>query len=508
MLTLFSWLLTSSNRWLRDTTSKAMIEILRDHFEYAEYLLKLFSDVNDPYVIQRLYGIVFGACVKRNCENKELFKSLVGFVFNDIFNKDFIYPDILLRDYARLIIERYMMEYPSEPQDFKYEKIKPPYKSIRIPDIADQKYQDQDFKKGLFCIQQSMQFEGIGMYGDFGRYVFQSALRNFDVDNYKIFNYAMYYIINELGYKGEWFDDYDNFANHLSRNRHHVIKIERIGKKYQWIAMYNILARISDYYPMKDQFSMEKEYVSYDGPWEPYVRDFDPTLNEHNLYCNNAPYFPQVKEHIRVLAKENNHAKTDPTFNEELWLNSNSIFFEQQQKDLLLYDENGNQWVVLSKYADTGRTNLTYNKLMTWNWLYGYFVTDEQLVVLKEYAGKHINLINSDIAYIPETYVLYNREYPWSSGSKAMTEWQWKDIELTIDETRLKVTKTHQRKVPVTINLGKALNTTQDILWEEEFDASKENALSNSHPCAEIINALKLGQRNMMDIIMMKRVLL
>ena len=48
-----------------------------------------------------------------------------------------------------------------------------------------------------------MRFEGIGMYGDFGRYVFQRALRNFEVDDYKIFNYAMYYIINELGYQGD-----------------------------------------------------------------------------------------------------------------------------------------------------------------------------------------------------------------------------------------------------------------------------------------------------------------
>lgn len=29
LLLLFSWILTSSNRWLRDTTSKAMIEILK-----------------------------------------------------------------------------------------------------------------------------------------------------------------------------------------------------------------------------------------------------------------------------------------------------------------------------------------------------------------------------------------------------------------------------------------------------------------------------------------------
>lgn len=76
-----------------------------------------------------------------------------------------------------------------------------------------------------------MRFEGIGMYGDFGRYVFQRALRNFEVDDYKIFNYAMYYIINELGYQGDLFDDYDRLATSFAYDRHRVIKIElKLGK--------------------------------------------------------------------------------------------------------------------------------------------------------------------------------------------------------------------------------------------------------------------------------------
>ena len=540
LLILFSWVLTSSNRWLRDTTSKAMIEILRDHFEYAEYLLKLFSNVNDPYVIQRLYGIAFGACVKRNCEDKAIFKSLVCFVFEDIFNKDTVYPDILLRDYARLIIERYLMEYPGELHDYEFDKIKPPYKSIPLPSIGDQKYSDKEFQNGLFYIQRSMRFEGIGMYGDFGRYVFQSALRNFEVDDYKIFNYAMYYIINELGYQGELFDDYDRFVNGFAYDRHRVLKIERIGKKYQWIAMYNILARISDYYPMRNRYSMEEEMISYDGPWEPYVRDFDPTLNEHNLFCDDAPYFPQINDHMRESVEENNCAKDDSAFDEDIWTNSSSIFFRYQKEDLLLTDDRGNQWVVLSKYADTGKNDLAYDKLLVWNWLYGYFVTDEQLAILKEYAGKNVDLRNSDINWIPETYTLYSREYPWSSGSKSVLEWQWKNIELRTGETKLvtrtieepqlsqidalwkkylgeaddeeeaefesemeldeefeipTVTKTFTEEEPVTIDLGNALNTTQDLLWEEEYDASKEETISYSHPCAEIINTLDLRQK-------------
>lgn len=539
LLILFSWILTSSNRWLRDTTSKAMIEILKDNFEYTEYLLKLFSDVNDTYVIQRLYGIVFGACVKRNCENKETFKSLSCFVFENIFNKETVFPDILLRDYARLIIERYLMEYPGELQYYDFEKINPQYKSTPIPDVEDQQYSDKEFKNGLFYIQHSMRFEGIGMYGDFGRYVFQSALRNFEVDDYKIFNYAMYYIINELGYQGELFDDYDRLVNSFTYDRHRVIKTERIGKKYQWIAMYNILARISDYYPMKNRFSMEEEIVSYDGPWEPYVKDFDPTLNAHNLLCKEAPYFSQVNEHIKEAVQENNCARKDPLFDENMWVNADSIFFENQKEDLLLTDDSGIQWVVLSKYADTGRNDLAYDKLMMWNWLYGYFVNDQQLAILKEYAGKKVNLLNGDITSIPETYTIYNREYPWSSGSKSVLKWQWRNIELRTGETKLvtrtveepqfsyidellkrylgevsdeevdlesemnldeelnipTVTKTYTKEEDVTIDLGRVLNTTQDLLWEEEFDASKEETLSYSHPCAEIINVLGLSQK-------------
>ena len=284
LLLLFSWILTSSNRWLRDITSKAIIEILKENFEFCEYLLENFDDVNDPYVIQRLYGVVFGACVKRIDDSNGSYRSLVYRVYENIFNKEIVYPDILLRDYARLIIERYIFEYPNVELNIEVNKIKPPYKSIPIPEIEDMKYSDKKLEGGEFYIQHSMRFEGIGMYGDFGRYVFQSAVRNFEVDNYKIFNYSMYYIWNDLGYDKKLFDDYDRFVSGFVYGRHHTLKTERIGKKYQWIAMYNVLARISDFYPMKNRFSMEEKVLAYDGPWEPYVRDFDPTLNTNKLF--------------------------------------------------------------------------------------------------------------------------------------------------------------------------------------------------------------------------------
>ena len=210
-----------------------------------------------------------------------------------------------------------------------------------------------------------------------------------------------------------------------------------------------------------------------------------------------------------------------------------------KKEDLLLTDEGGIQWVALSKYADTGKGDLAYNKLLIWNWLYGYFVTDEQLVTLKKYADKKVNLINSDISWIPETYTIYNREYPWSSGSKSIEESQWENIKVETgemksiiekveepqfsyaeilqkkylgefdedkkwDELRTAlddkisipmVSKQYTREEPVTVELGRVLNSCQDLIWEEEFDASKEETISASHPCAEIIKVLGLSQK-------------
>ena len=75
----------------------------------------------------------------------------------------------------------------------------PPYNSDPIPEIEDQYYLEKEYNGAMFWLMHSMRFEGMGMYGDFGRYVFQSALYNFDVDDKKMFNYAVYYIQMELG---------------------------------------------------------------------------------------------------------------------------------------------------------------------------------------------------------------------------------------------------------------------------------------------------------------------
>ena len=81
-------------------------------------------------------------------------------------------------------------------------------------------------------------------YGDFGRYVFQSGLEKFDnVDIENLYHYAMQYIRDTLEYKNDYFKNDVPFPYGRLYSRHDDKKTERIGKKYQWITFWNILAR-------------------------------------------------------------------------------------------------------------------------------------------------------------------------------------------------------------------------------------------------------------------------
>ena len=495
LLTLFSWFLTSSNRWLRDCTSKAMIEILKEHFQLCLTMLKKFKDVNDPYVIQRIYGIIFGACCKREKTNKEQFKILAEYIYNTVFNQTIVYPDILLRDYARLIIEKFLVENHEYNGVIKHTKIIPPYKSEPIPEIADQHYLEQEFHGSMFWVMHSMRFEGMGMYGDFGRYIFQCALRSFEVDEKKIFNYAIYYILNTLHYSEQFFGEHDKHCG--SYDRFNNTKTERIGKKYQWITMFNILARVSDYNKMIDRWGYpERCYIRYEGAWDPFVRDFDPTLNRNFMRCSCAPIFKEFEDFIVDTVAEN--ARVDILDGDQLkvWLETEGVFFRGVKDTLLLKDENGTVWVKIAAHHDTGRKDIDVKRLFIWSWTYAYFITPEQKEVLLERAKRCLCAITDEIMPYNQTYEIYNREYPWAPSCKVFKKSAWVD-------TVLKTSRKHNSDIVKSSvrnkfrKNGKVLHATSVILWEAEYDVSKEEAISCIVPCAEIVENLHLFQ---MDI--------
>lgn len=518
LLTLFSWLLTSSDRYLRDYTSKAMIEILKNNFDFCEKLLEKFKDINDPYVVQRLYGIVFGSCCKRIGLQQDIYQSLAEYVYKSIFDQEIVYPDILLRDYARLIIERFLWEFDDYEGNIDKEKIKPPYKSEAIPHV-NVNYDKEDYQDGFYAIQSSMRFANMGFYGDFGRYVFESALNYFDVDLTQIYNYAMSFIINDLGYS-EKLSSIDKVAGFY--NRYTTKKVERIGKKYQWIAMYNILARVSDNYKMINNFASGDEGIFYEGTWNPDVRDFDPTLNINFMKCSQAPYFEQIDKYITEAQEENRKTLLTSNESKENWLNKQGVFLTNAKDNIILMDEDAVQWVSMTKHSDTGRKKIEKTNLYVWGWMHAFFVTEKQAEELQDAFGKGTELLSEGFTNFCTTYETFNREYPWSPSCRKLREYSWQSIYIktgekeTITEKQPRIYGLNQvedgeesdwpikmeiREEMVTYErdvkkyIGEIMYADTELYWGEEYDATKDESISIRVPCIEIINKLKLRQK-------------
>ena len=515
MVVLFSWFLSSSNTVIRDTASRALIEILKRNFELCQYVLELFENVNDPYILQRLYAVVFGACTKRTNPWSEEYEKLTKYIYKTVFDKKYVYPDILLRDYAKLIIELYVHEYGIIDEINIEKKINPPYNSEPIPIIENSPYADyKEFNSGEYRIISSMHPDTIpGMYGDFGRYIFEYSLNEFkNVDVQNAYYYGLKYIFEDLGYSNELFGSYDsNMHGRLAIFNEN--KIERIGKKYQWIALFNILARLSDRNDIKEDYNAVKSHT-YRGSFEPYVRFFDPTINP-KLLSN-----PEIDE-IKI-----SHGITVAPFcesNEEdavkLWLKENCEFFSNHSSDVSVKDAFDEEWIYLYQYKTLENQQFRdtksheYFKMGNqeiWKISQAYIVSNSSFKNMKEQL-KDKNFFGRWFPENRECYILFNREYAWSSGF----EYSGLDDELEVSVETDKYVKQQSDpliisdvegsvffqkdssiyKKPVLNYLGKVKQAYLCYLYESQNDGMLESTVTIYMPCKEIIDYFDLKQK-------------
>ena len=211
------------------------------------------------------------------------------------------------------------------------------------------------------------------------------------------------------------------------------------------------------------------------------------------------------------------------------WLDSNGVYFDEMPKALILSGPNGNQWVRLSNYSCAGREQLKTERLLTWSWLYAYFVTEEQFELFQTAAADKIDFSSSNgIGLDPETYSTFNREYPWSPSCYSVnqnitkksgvsikiseeeveqevvdTKFLEQYIKLTeadptqvlsAQELNKKLYKTEIVRKPVQKQVGKIMHASTNLVWGCEYDASKDNTLSMNVPCPMLIEQLHLHQ--------------
>lgn len=266
-----TWLLTPSSRRVRDRATKSLVNLMVGDLSLFPYLLDQFRAINDLYVMERLLTAGYGAiCLD---PSDERIKTSAKSVFDVIFGS--VEPPVHLsvRNWSRLIIEQ-AVKRKLVPNDFNLDQISPPFGSAPPEFNINQKEMKEIAElAGGEAIANSC------TCGDFYYYEIKSAVCHFsqiqDPETAGLWVARRAY---QLGWTKQLIDRNNNENDKKANSNEERPIIERIGKKYQWIALEELLARLTDNYTIQDE-SKKRDNKGYYYRKDVWIRDrIDPTI--------------------------------------------------------------------------------------------------------------------------------------------------------------------------------------------------------------------------------------
>ena len=300
-----AWMLSASNRPVRDRATKALVNLLTGRVDAAVRLVEGFADVDDPYVVERVYAVAYGVAT-RSHDPAEV-KILAECVYARVFGIGAPPANILLRDYARGVIERAL--YLGSPIDVDATRIRPPYDSappvfpnaedvallLPSPDHNPHKQEGKDWARshiGHSVLEGALHRAIRETWGSSGEWLSleldQPAWREPNglggeskdrtrlpvFDRSQIERYVLRRVF-KLGWTTERFGSFDRIWDIDDIGSPSK---ESIGRKYQWIAYREALALIADHFQYREFPADVERGHRYVGPWQNWLRDIDPTF--------------------------------------------------------------------------------------------------------------------------------------------------------------------------------------------------------------------------------------
>lgn len=584
-----AWFFTTANRFLRDRATKAMVRLCEKRIPVLYKIIEKFTGVNDPYVSERLFAVAYGCAMRSNDYNS--MKTLAVDIYRLVFESGEPPPHILLRDYARGVIE--ITQHRGIQLDIDIEKVRPPYRSdwpsIDIKETDELKkwgeWKDEmpDNNWAQVSLYGSVMGSGLG---DFSRYVigglrewssfkigepvkptlkelhdefvkslterqkkawnlyieikenFKLYLRlpqdqrektfkrevnedKFDSlltitrqsfintlsrnsRKYKLFLGTIEPYVNEpdkyyneghfdgqlarrwmitkiieMGWTVDRFGRFDSDVNRHSMHGREPNKPERIGKKYQWIAFHELLARLSDNFRLfEDEWS--DRTIEYHGPWNiGHRRDIDPS----NLLKGTQRSDSLGSNTITWWFTEKMESWKEPVDDID-WM-KNSADLPSIENIIQVTDpEDGENWLTFKGFYEweqpvpPGEKRFDSKKRNLWYILRCYLVKKVDSIKLLKWARKQ----SWKGMWMPDSEREYNTflgEFSWSSAFKDRDNEYFR---------RLGWSKGRDGKVPFEVLLA------SDEYGQESggYDCSMNGSTFIDLPCGYLLEGMKL----------------
>lgn len=241
------WILTSTVRPLRDQATRGLYWYGRRFpREFFKLVIKSFS-IDDPYVPERMLAATYGIAMARQYDFEDTsFANEMLPLYGEKLYETMFKPNAphstthtLARDYARRTIDIAIIHHPDLLTEDERERITPPFTDDGIRKWGESEDRNKDeYREGNAPLQL-----------DFVNYTLGSLVEhrgNYDFgnDEYKRVVANIFWRIYDLGYSLENFGEIDKWLSQVNARYYGRSadgrKTDRYGKKYSWIAFYEL----------------------------------------------------------------------------------------------------------------------------------------------------------------------------------------------------------------------------------------------------------------------------
>ena len=270
--TILTWFTAAADRRVKDWATRALIRVLTEHAFLIPQLSRLFLVLDDDAVRQRFLLASYGALLAS--KDRNVIAEVTEAAYQAFAADPESFDNALIRDQIRLLAElagrvnalpkRRDPEFTMSPISSGWPLDIPTEDQVEAWSDAihftPNEFVSDFFKYSMNCLRP---WEESFSKEDMGKWIVQRVARDFRYD-------------------GSGCEEYDKFmVGRFGPGRGKPEWAERIGKKYQWMAMYQLASRLNDHLERKE------------GPWEPSPlrtplilleeRELDPTL-PHTIF--------------------------------------------------------------------------------------------------------------------------------------------------------------------------------------------------------------------------------
>ena len=440
------WIFTSTVRPLRDQATRVLYWYGRRFpQEFFDLVTQSFL-INDPYISERMLAATYGIAMARQHDFKdpsfvtEILPLYGKKLYETMFkpNAPHSTTHVLARDYARRTIDLVLIHHPDLLTEDERERITPPFTDGGIREWGESEDRNKnEYHDGNAPLQLDF------MNYTLGRLV--KDRRNYDSehDGYKRVVANIFWRIYDLGYSLENFGEIDKWLAQVNMRYGRSAdgrKTDRYGKKYSWIAFYELAGLRQDQGLLSD---------FYDD-----VRILDADID---------PSFPDEEFRYNLIKEDFLGDREVPT---REWIS------KSPPPDLTSYlkidtlCEKQGPWVLLQ--GRLGQEDKQYNRNI-FAFLRGLIVNSKESIEIVKALKNQKKVNRGTIASVPEDHFTYAGEIPWCNTYQ---ENDWEEVSFEIGSVLF------SKESPVFLRNGEPVSNTELYeFWNSIMDFAEEEDL-------------------------------